>query len=122
MKKDTRTEKRKTGDKGERRTALYLIMRGYRIIERNFTYGHKEVDIIAKRGRTLAFVEVKTRKDTSVVAPRYSVTAAKRRNIICAARGYRMLHDCSDMNIRYDIAEVSTEGRVNYIKNAFPED
>lgn len=121
MKKDTRTEKRRIGDRGERRTAMYLMLRGYRILERNYTFGHKEVDIIARRGKTIAFVEVKTRSDGGMVAPRYSVTAAKKHNIISAAKGYCMYHDASGLNIRFDIAEVSTDGRVNYIKNAYTE-
>lgn len=121
MKTDNRTDKRKTGDKGERRAARYLMLRGYRIIERNYTFGHKEVDLIARRGRTLAFVEVKTRKDDSILSGRYSVTLAKRHNIISAAKAYCMNHDASGMNIRFDIAEVSTKGSVNYIKNAYSE-
>ena len=116
-----KTEKRITGDMGERRTARYLRLRGYRILERNFTFGHKEVDIIARRGRTIAFVEVKTRREGALLAPRESVTAAKRHNIISAARGYSMLHDTEGKRIRFDISEVTTDGRINYIKNAFSE-
>ncbi len=116
-----KTEKRRTGDKGERRTARYLMLRGYRILERNFTYGHKEIDVIARRGKVIAFVEVKTRSDSAVLSPRTAVTRAKQQNIIAAAHGYRMLHDTSGMNIRYDIAEVNVSGGINYIKNAFTE-
>lgn len=120
--KDNRTENRKTGDRGERRTALYLLIRGYRILERNFTFGHKEVDIIAKRGKTIAFVEVKTRGPETVLSPSASVTHAKRRNIIAAAKGYCMLHDTSGCCIRFDVSEVTTKGGINYIKSAFTAD
>lgn len=115
------TEKRRTGDKGERRAAAYLRLRGYRILERNFTYGHKEIDIIAKRGRVLAFVEVKTRKKGGMLPPAASVTYAKRCNIISASKGYCMLHDTKGLNIRYDICEITVPGGVNYIKNAFTD-
>lgn len=114
----SRTEKRKLGDRGERRTALYLILRGYRVLERNYTYGHKEVDIIAKRRGFLAFVEVKTRTDPAV-APSASVTAAKRSNIISAAKAYCRSHDTAGLVIRFDVAEVTDSGGVNYIENAF---
>ncbi len=116
-----KTEKRRTGDKGERRTARYLMLRGYRILERNFTYGHKEIDVIAKRGKVLAFVEVKTRRDGSMLPPGASVTAAKRRNVISASKGYLMLHDAKGLNIRYDVSEVTVSGGINYIKNAYTE-
>ncbi len=113
-----RTQKRKTGDRGERRVALYLMLRGYRILERNWQYRHKEVDIIARRGRVIAFVEVKTRMAPSAASPQTAVTAAKRSNIVAAAGAYALLHDVSRRTIRFDIAEVTPKG-VNYIKNAF---
>lgn len=114
-----RTEKRKTGDRGERRTAFYLRLRGYRILERNYTFGHKEIDIIASKGRVLAFVEVKTRKDVKTVAPQAAVTEQKRYNVVQAAKGYCMEHGADGRILRFDIAEVPVKGRINYIKNAF---
>lgn len=114
-------EKRKTGDRGERRTALYLILRGYRILERNYTVGHKEIDIIASRGHVLAFVEVKTRRDTVNSTPASAVTMKKRRNLAAAARAYCSLHDTSDKTVRFDVSEVPVKGRINYIANAFTE-
>ena len=116
-----KTDRRITGDSGERRTARYLCLRGYRILERNFTFGHKEIDIIAKRGRTVAFVEVKTRRKGSALAPRTAVTSIKQKNIISASKGYAMLHDIKGLNIRFDISEVTIGGGINYIKNAFSE-
>ncbi|MCR5809102.1 MAG: YraN family protein [Clostridiales bacterium] len=116
--KKNKTEKRRTGDRGERRTALYLILRGYRILERNYTYGHKEIDIIASKGKTIAFVEVKTRSDLSV-APQTAVTLKKRQNVITAAKGYCLYHDIKEKTLRFDIAEVPVKGRINYIKNAY---
>ena len=114
-----KTQNRRTGDRGERRTALYLILRGYRIIERNYTCGHKEVDIIASRGKVLAFVEVKTRRDTSAARPQSAVTRDKMYNVITAAKGYCLTHDVQGKTIRFDISEVSVKGRINYIKDAF---
>ncbi len=114
----SKTEKRRLGDKGERRVALYLILHGYHILERGYTFGHKEVDIIAKRGKILAFVEVKTRTDPTV-PPSAAVTAEKRKNIVYAAIAYIHEHNCSDLVIRFDIAEVTPKNGVNYIKEAF---
>ncbi|MBO6060809.1 MAG: YraN family protein [Clostridia bacterium] len=116
--KGKRTQKRRLGDKGERRTARYLMLRGYRVLERNYTFGHKEIDLIVKRGRVIAFVEVKTRT-ASVVAPAASVTSAKRRNVITAAKAYLRSNPYSGCVIRFDISEVPAKGPINYIKNAF---
>lgn len=119
MKNKKKTEKRKTGDRGEFRTALYLFLRGYRILERNYTFGHKEIDIIAGKGKVIAFVEVKTRKDVKKVAPQTAVTAKKRENLIAAAKGYCLSHDVGGKVLRFDISEVPVKGQINYIKNAY---
>lgn len=113
-----RTKNRKTGDRGEARVALRLFFRGYRILERNYTFYHKEIDIIAKRKNVLAFVEVKTRSDTSV-PPQLAVTAKKQYNIRKAAEAYCRAHHTEGLTIRFDIAEVKVGGGINYIKNAF---
>lgn len=120
MSRPRKTEQRRRGDRGERRTALYLMLRGYRILERNYTFGHKEVDIIASKGRVIAFVEVKTRTDAQTVLPQSAVTEKKRFNVIQAAKGYCMERGITGRVIRFDIAEVPVKGRINYIKNAFP--
>ena len=49
------------GDRGEQIAVNYLRLRGYTVKERNYRAGHYEIDIIASRWRTIAFVEVKTR-------------------------------------------------------------
>ena len=114
----TKTEQKRSGDRGERLTAWYLRLRGYRIIERNWRSHHKEVDIIASRGRVIAFVEVKTRAASAVVPPAYSVTAQKQANVIAAAKASALLHDVGGRSVRFDVAEV-VGGKVNYIKNAY---
>lgn len=119
MSGNTKTEQKRSGDRGERLAAWYLRLRGYRILERNWRFHHKEVDIIAARGRTIAFVEVKTRANAAV-RPQTAVTADKTANIIAAAKGYSMLHDTAGKVIRFDVAEVVGR-RVSYIKNAFHE-
>lgn len=116
-----KTEKRRTGDRGERRTALSLVFHGYRILERNYTVGHREIDIIARKGDVLVFVEVKTRSDVSTVAPQAAVGREKKTNVISAAKHYCMTHDTYGLTIRYDVAEVPVKGRINYIANAFSE-
>ncbi len=60
METDNRTEKRKTGDQGEGIACEFLMKRGFEIVERNYSKKWGELDIIARKGQKLHFVEVKT--------------------------------------------------------------
>lgn len=60
VKQDNRTEKRKVGDLGEGEACLFLMKRGFEIVERNYLRKWGEIDIIARKGQKLHFVEVKT--------------------------------------------------------------
>jgi putative endonuclease len=75
------------GQLGESIAALYLEMEGYRILARNARLGHLEVDLVAVRARTVAFVEVRTRSSRSCGRPEETVCGRKRRNILRAAAG-----------------------------------
>ena len=117
----SRTENQIKGDRAERRVAWYLRFRGYRILERNYVYGHKEIDIIAKKGDLIAFVEVKARTST-FFRPYLAVDRRKRHNIIIASQVYLHRNDITKVRIRYDIAEVNIETKkINYLRNAFSD-
>jgi putative endonuclease len=75
------------GEQGENIAARYLGDRGYRIIARNFRCPVGEIDIIARDGRTIVFVEVKTRQEDAP-RPEDQVNRAKQRQIIRAAKYY----------------------------------
>ena len=80
-------ERRELGAWGEERAAKYLRGKGYTILERNFRCRSGEIDIIARRGGIITFVEVKLRRDADFAEAREFVTAAKQRrfsvNVIC---------------------------------------
>ena len=81
-----------TGREGERLAVDWLRRRGYIIHELNWRNGRYEIDIIASRGGVLHFVEVKTRKYSSLTAPEEAVTEQKLRAMRRAATAYMAQH------------------------------
>ena len=117
-------EKARTGRAAEDAAVRHLWWRGYQILERNYRTRAGEVDIIARKGDTMVFVEVRSKKEGSPVAPKDTVTPAKERRIDDAASVYLKAHKLTEVNIRYDIAEVWTDDRgrprrVEVLENAF---
>lgn len=98
--------KRPLGQQGERAAAAHLRRQGFRIIGRNVQLGRYEIDIIARQGDTIAFVEVKTRRDDALLDPQVNVDAEKRRRIIKAAREYAARHEDPNTYYRFDIVAV----------------
>ena len=76
-----------TGKQGEDKAAEFLADKGYEIVVRNYRYRHAEIDIIAKKNKILAFVEVKTRTNLSYGMPEEFVDVTKRRLIILTVIG-----------------------------------
>ena len=111
------------GAKAERMVMWYLVFRGYRLLEHNYTVGHKEIDLIMRKRGTIAFVEVKARrKMDGRFPPHLSVDAVKRKNIVSAAKVYVLREKLSRFILRFDVAEVDLSSRrINYIRNAYTE-
>ena len=112
----------KTGTIGEELACRYLESLGYTIHERNWRYGHKEVDIIAQWGPTLVIAEVKTRSSGSYLKARESVTREKECFLIQAADHYVRLHHL-ELEVRYDIIALDIASdrtyTIEHIPNAF---
>ena len=111
------------GEKGEKAVGSFLEKKGFKILDFNFSVRDGEIDIIAERENTIAFVEVKTRKinyfHTSNV-----ITKSKQKKIIKAAKKWLLLFPHIDKVHRFDVAlvtENSDELLINYIPNAFNE-
>lgn len=112
------------GAAGERFIVKYLEKNGYEILERNYRFRRNEIDIIAKKDRYIAFVEVKARRQNPYFSPAQAVTKDKQKRIMNAAYAYMLSHK-SGLQPRFDVAEVIIDPvklksvSINYIKNAF---
>ena len=96
---------RELGRFGEERAARYLRLRGYRIVETNYTCRAGEIDLIACRGRYIVFVEVKLRKNAVFAEAREFVTRSKQKRIILAAKYWLSRHP-TELQPRFDVVEV----------------
>ncbi len=106
------------GFKGEEIVQQFLLERGYRILERNFRFHHREVDIIASKEDILVFVEVKARSDDDFGRGFEAISDVKKRNIISVARYYTQKNRLYDYNVRFDVASLD-RGTLQYYENAY---
>ena len=118
-------DKKERGNWGEERAALYLRLHGYKIVERNFRCRQGEIDIIARKGDVVAFVEVKQRKNADFGEAREFVTYSKQRRVSAAAELW-LLKTCCELQPRFDVIEVyAPDGtktlfpEIHHIENAF---
>ena len=121
MPTDTR---RATGIKGEEEAARFLARCGYAILDKNVRTRAGEIDLVAKEGKTLVFVEVKTRKDLAEDPPQAAVNTRKQNRLGKLAHGYLKLRRLREMPCRFDVVAVivNDEGGVKairHIPNAF---
>ncbi len=110
--------KTRIGTDGEAAARDFLMGRGAEILASNVRIANAEIDIIAQFGDVIAFVEVKTRKNTRYGRPAEAVTAQKRRQIIRAATAYAAENGLTDVPMRFDVVEIMP-GFFNHIPGAF---
>ena len=101
---------RQKGNLAEEAAAAFLQRQGYTILARNYTVRGAEVDLIAREGDTIAFVEVKHRKSSEFGAPREAVTHAKRKRICAAALRWLQENNLPEAAVRFDIVESTPQG------------
>lgn len=111
---------RKIGNSGEITACNWLVNKGYAIVERNYHSRYGEIDIIACNDRIIAFVEVKTLKEKSLVNPVYSVGRAKQQKIIKTAMLF-LQNFQTDLQPRFDVCIITnkTNATIDYYENAF---
>jgi len=108
---------------GEREAMEYLRARGWTVLDHRFRMGRLEVDLVARRGQLVAFVEVKTRSGAGFGTPAEAVTWSKRREIVRVARAWMDRYGHPGDVYRFDVIGilVSETGaaRVQHIEDAF---
>ena len=77
-----------TGQTGEAIAGHYVVRAGWSVVERNFRCQYGEIDLVARDGNELVFVEVRTRRGDSFGTPEESITAAKQRRMAECALAY----------------------------------
>jgi putative endonuclease len=113
--------KRQIGTEQESRAAAYLQEQGYTIVERNFRCRTGEIDIIAREGEYLCFVEVKYRSGGGCGSPLEAVNYRKQKKILAVARYYMMCHHFpTDTACRMDVVAIEGE-EITLLRNAFGE-
>ena len=99
--------------------ALLLRLKGYRIVVRRYKTPVGEIDLVALKGRRLAFIEVKRRKTREDAA--WTLPARQRRRIVRAAQYWLAGHpDYAGHDIAFDVVLAAPWRFPHYIKNAFP--
>lgn len=98
------------GRRAEELAAAHLAARGWRVLDRNWRFHHKELDIIAQRDGVVAFVEVKARGAACWGHPLEAITPAKRRDLNTAARAWIAARGPRGARYRFDAAVVIRNG------------
>ncbi|MFO1184689.1 MAG: YraN family protein [Bauldia sp.] len=118
---ERRRARERSGRSAEALAGLFLRLKGYRLLERRFKTPVGEVDLIASRGDTVAFVEVKRRADADAAIA--AVTPAARARIARAAEAWLARHpEAADRGLRFDIVVVVPWRLPRHLPAAFDAD
>jgi len=112
------------GIEGEDLAVSVLEKLRYKIVQRNYRTRAGEIDIVAREGECLVFVEVRTRASIEYGWPQETVIARKQKKLCKAARWYLQKNRIDDVPCRFDVVaivmnEASGEPQVEVIKSAF---
>jgi putative endonuclease len=111
------------GAAGERVAERWLLRHGWRVLERRYRSGHRDIDLVAERAGLVAFVEVKARAGTAFGDPIEAVNWKKRNDLVRSATVWIDRHGRAGEHYRFDIIGVlmcAERVRIRHIENAFP--
>ena len=113
----------KLGKLGEEIAQRYLRKKKFKIVQRGYRLYRGEIDLIALDGKTLVFIEVKTRSPEALGLPEESVDIRKQRQIRKIAEGYLAINGIEDMECRFDVISVAFDEKgthsLAHYKDAF---
>ena len=110
------------GELGERIAERWLKRQGWRVVQRRFRSGHRDIDLVVEREGTVAFVEVKARRGLAFGDPVEAVNWSKQKELVRSASVWIDRHGRPAESYRFDVVGVLVEGdrvRVRHIPNAF---
>jgi len=115
--------RRRLGQWGEKVAALYLEAQGLLILERNWRCRGGEIDLVARDGEAVVFVEVKTRRGRDFGAPEEALTPHKAEKLMQLGQQYIADRELDDVDWRIDLVAVELDGsgkllRCDHIPNA----
>ena len=108
--------RRQLGNAGEDLAARALGKRGMQIVARQYRCTSGEIDLIARDGAELVFVEVKTRRGDRFGAPEDAVNARKQQKLIAAAETYLQSHALEDSAWRIDVVAIEMDARGHLLR------
>ena len=114
--------RRQLGDQGEDLAAAALKQQGYKILERNYVTPLGEIDLIARQGKTVVVVEVKTRRGSRFGAPQEAVHPGKQDRLRRLADYYLKAKRLTGTPVRFDVVAITLADnipQVEIIPNAF---
>ena len=120
-----RSTRREVGDIGERLAAAFLERHGYAILQRNFRCREGEIDIVARQGESLVFVEVRAKRGSGFGTPEESITDLKKERLVSVADAYLQQCDDPPSTWRIDVVAIDLTRdndirRLEHIESAVP--
>ena len=115
-------QRQRLGLEGEALAATELERLGYQILDRRYRSRFGEIDLIARDGLTVVFVEVKTKTDSRFGDPAEMVTTQKQRRLVSMAEEYVSGHRLHATPCRFDVVAVDASiqpARITVYKDAF---
>ena len=115
-------ERQDLGKWGEDLALKKVKKLGYKCIVRNYRCPLGEVDLIARDGETLVFVEIKTRRGRSLEYAKEAVNQRKRRQLSKVALAYMKANGCAESKARFDVVVINLDGgeqEIEVVRNAF---
>ena len=110
------------GEFGERVAERWLRLRGWRVVQRRFRTGHRDIDLVVEHDGMVAFVEVKARRGDTFGDPVGAVNWKKQKELGRSARVWIARHRRGSDAYRFDVIGVLVDGsrvRVRHVEDAF---